>query len=52
MIYCKHIRVYAVHAIDARRPKSADEQYVTMEKSKQAKPDIAITAHSVGYIYH
>jgi hypothetical protein len=52
MIYSKHIRVYSVRAIDARIPKSADEQYVTRERSKQAKPDIAITAYSGDYIYH
>jgi len=52
MIYCKHIRIYSVCAIDAKIPQSADEQYVTIERSKQAKPDIAITAFSGGYIYH
>ena len=52
MIYCKHIRVYSVLAIDARIPKCADEQYVTIERSKQAKLDIAITPCSGDYIYH
>ncbi len=38
MIYCKHIRIYSGRAIDARIPKSAGEQYVTIDKNKQVNP--------------
>ena len=38
--------------MDGRIPKSAGEQCVTIDRSKQAKPDMAITAYIGDYIYH
>jgi hypothetical protein len=52
MIYCRHIRIYSGRAIDAKIPKTVGEQYVTIDRSKQTKLDMAVTAYSGDYICH